>query len=112
VLAEAIDDVAVAPVPIDQAQARGLIGRLKSAKIFGHYRGLAPADVDALSWLMVRLSQFAYDHADEISAIDLNPVIVHSAGHGVSVVDALITKRAAAPQSHHALEVEEKAGVR
>ncbi len=112
VLAEATDDVALAPVPIDQAQARGLIGRLKSAKIFGHYRGLAPADVDALSLLMVRLSQFAYDHADEISAIDLNPVIVHSAGHGVSVVDALITKRAAAPQSHHALEVEEKAGVR
>ena len=42
---------------------------------------------------MVRLSQFAADHADEIAAIDLNPVIVHAQGDGVSVVDALIVKR-------------------
>jgi acetate---CoA ligase (ADP-forming) len=97
VMAEALDDVAVAPVPLDQAQARALIGRLKATKIFGRYRGFAPADVDALALLMVRLSQFAYDHADEISAIDLNPVIVHAAGEGLSIVDALITKRASAP---------------
>jgi acetyltransferase len=42
---------------------------------------------------MVRLSQFAADHADDIDAIDLNPVIVHAQGNGVSVVDALIVKR-------------------
>ena len=93
VLAEALGDVAVAPVPLDQGQARALIGRLKAANIFGRYRGFPPADIDALSLLMVRLSQFAHDHAEEILAIDLNPVIVHSAGDGVSVVDALITKR-------------------
>jgi acetate---CoA ligase (ADP-forming) len=92
-LAEALGDVALAPVPLDQAQARALILRLKGADVFGRYRGQAPADIEALSLLMVRLSQFAYDHAEEISAIDLNPVIVHGAGDGVSVVDALITKR-------------------
>ena len=112
VLAEALGDVAVAPVPLDQGQARALIGRLKAANIFGRYRGLPPADIDALSLLMVRLSQFAHDHAEEILAIDLNPVIVHSAGDGVSVVDALITKRAAAAQFHLAREMEEKARVR
>jgi len=42
---------------------------------------------------MVRLSQFAADHADDIAAIDLNPVIVHTRGDGVSVVDAVIVKR-------------------
>ena len=42
---------------------------------------------------MVKLSQFAFDHADDIAEIDLNPVIVHDKGHGVSVVDALIIKR-------------------
>jgi hypothetical protein len=40
---------------------------------------------------MVRLAQFAADHADDIDAIDLNPVIVHA--QGVSVVDALILRR-------------------
>ena len=43
---------------------------------------------------MVRLSHFAADHADDIAEIDLNPVIVHARGQGVSVVDALIVKRA------------------
>ncbi len=44
--------------------------------------------------LMVRLGQFASDHADTIAEIDLNPVLVHPQGKGVSVVDALIVKRA------------------
>ena len=93
VLVEALDDILLAPVPLDAAAARALIGRLKAAAIFGRYRGLPPADIDALAELMVRLSQFAADHADEIDSIDLNPVIVHGEGEGISVVDALIVKR-------------------
>jgi len=93
VLVEALDDVLLAPVPLDASAARALIGRLKAAAVFGRYRGLPPADVDALADLMVRLSQFAADHADEIDSIDLNPVIVHGEGEGLSVVDALIVKR-------------------
>jgi acetate---CoA ligase (ADP-forming) len=113
VLAEALGDVALAPVPLDQAQARALIRQLKGADVFGRYRGQAPADIDALSLLMVRLSQFAYDHAGEISAIDLNPVIVHEAGDGVSVVDALITKRSGeAAEFHDAGKMKTKAVLR
>ena len=48
--------------------------------------------MDALVDLMVRLGQFAADHADTIAEIDLNPVLVHAQGKGVSVVDALIVK--------------------
>jgi hypothetical protein len=69
-----------------------LLGRLKGAKVLGPYRGSPPADTDALIDLMVRLSHFVADHADEIAEIDLNPVIVHAAGEGVSLVDALIIK--------------------
>ena len=112
ILAEALDDVALAPVPLDQGQARALIGRLKGAQVFGRYRGMPAADLDALSWLMVRLSQFAYEHAGQIAAIDLNPVIVHAAGDGVSVVDALITKRHGGSSQHQgAAEAEMKAGI-
>lgn len=93
VLVEVMADVALTPVPIDQAGARALIGRLKAAQVFGRHRGAPPADIEALADLMVRLSQFAADHADDIAAIDLNPVIVHAQGEGVSVVDALIVKR-------------------
>jgi acyl-CoA synthetase (NDP forming) len=93
VLVEVLADVALTPVPLDHAGARALIGRLKGAQVFESYRGLPPADTEALADLMVRLSQFAADHADDIAAIDLNPVIVHTRGDGVSVVDAVIVKR-------------------
>jgi len=93
VLVETLGDVALAPVPLDHDAARALLGRLKGAQVLGPYRGSPPADIDALIELMVRLSHFAADHADEIAEIDLNPVIVHAKGQGVSLVDALIVKR-------------------
>jgi acyl-CoA synthetase (NDP forming) len=93
VLVEALGDVALAPVPFDQAAARALLSRLKGAKILEPYRGAPPADTDALIDLMVRLSHFAADHADQIAEIDLNPVIVHAKGKGVSIIDALIVKQ-------------------
>jgi len=93
VLVEALGDVVLSPVPIDHDAARALLDRLKAAKVLGRYRSAPPADVDALVELMVRLSLFAADFADEIAEIDLNPVIVHAEGEGVSIVDALIVRR-------------------
>ncbi|HET7849801.1 MAG TPA: acetate--CoA ligase family protein [Pseudolabrys sp.] len=93
VLVEALGDVALAPVPLDHAAARALIARLKAAHILASHRGAPPADIEALADLMVKLSHFAADHADDIAEIDLNPVIVHALGEGVSVVDALIVKQ-------------------
>jgi acetate---CoA ligase (ADP-forming) len=93
ILVEALDDTVLAPVPLDHAAALALLGRLKAAKVLGSYRGSPPADTEALIELMVRLSHFAADHADEVAEIDLNPVIVHAAGQGISLVDALIVKQ-------------------
>jgi hypothetical protein len=58
-------------------------------------RGAPPADRAALSELIAALSRFAADHASKIDEIDLNPVIVHPEGQGLTVVDALIIKRQA-----------------
>ena len=78
VLVEAVRDVALAPVPLDRDAAHALLGRLKGAALLGPYRGMPAADTEALADLMVRLSQFASDHAEDIAEIDLNPVIVHA----------------------------------
>jgi len=56
-------------------------------------RGAPPADKAALARLMATLSRFAADHADRINEIDLNPVIVHPKGQGLTIVDALIVRR-------------------
>ena len=57
-------------------------------------RGAPPADRVALAELIAALSRFAADHADQIAEIDLNPVIVHPRGQGLSIDDALIVKTA------------------
>ncbi len=93
VLVEALGDTALAPVPLHREAALALIGRLKGAKVFGPWRGWPAADTDALADVMVKLAQFAADHADTVAEVDLNPVIVHGKGDGVSIVDALIVKR-------------------
>ncbi len=95
VLVEALGDVALSPVPLDRETALTLIKRLKGAAVLGAHRGQPPADIGALADLMVKLSQFAHDHAGDIAEIDLNPVIVHGQGEGVTLADALIVKRSA-----------------
>ncbi len=90
---EVLRDVAFAPVPIDPDQALALLAELKGAALLDSVRGAAPADRPALAELMATLSRFAADHADLIEEIDLNPVIVHAQGQGLTVVDALIVKR-------------------
>ncbi len=90
---EVLKDVAFAPVPLDADDALALVGELKGAALLDGVRGAPPADKAALAELMVALSRFAADHADQIAEIDLNPVIVHEAGQGLSVVDALIVKQ-------------------
>src|SRR5690242_10532722 len=90
---EVLRDVAFAPVPLGMDDALDLIGQLKGVALLDAVRGEPAADRDALARLMVALSRFAADHADAIAEIDLNPVIVHAAGEGLTIVDALIVKR-------------------
>ncbi|MCY4364327.1 MAG: acetate--CoA ligase family protein [Gammaproteobacteria bacterium] len=93
VLVEVMDDVAVTPVPVSESQARYLLEELKIWKLLAGYRGNEPADVTALINLMVGLSRFAEANKDHIREIELNPVIVHTEGQGLTVVDALVINR-------------------
>ena len=90
---EVLRDVAFAPVPLGPDEALALIGELRGAALLDGVRGAKPSDKQALAELMAALSRFAADHADAVAEIDLNPVIVHPAGEGLTVVDALIVKR-------------------
>ena len=92
VAVEVMKDVVFAPVPLSKDDALGMIGRLKSAALLDAWRGQPPADKAALADLMVRLGRLAADHAETIAEIDLNPVIVHEAGRGATIADALIVK--------------------
>ncbi|MDP6689274.1 MAG: acetate--CoA ligase family protein, partial [Alphaproteobacteria bacterium] len=86
-------DVALCPVPMDRNAAEDLLNRLRGRKLLYGVRGEGPADIDALLGLVVNLSRLAADHGEVIGELDLNPVLVHGQGQGVSVVDALLVKR-------------------
>jgi acyl-CoA synthetase (NDP forming) len=90
---EVLRDVAFAPVPIGPDEALALVGELRGAAVLDGVRGAPPADTAALAQLIAALSHFAADNAELIEEIDLNPVIVHDRGQGLSLVDALIVKR-------------------
>jgi hypothetical protein len=90
---EVLRDVAFAPVPLGVEDALALLDELKGAALLDGVRGEPASDRAALAGLMVALSRFAADHAEVIAEIDLNPVIVHTAGEGLTIVDALIVKR-------------------
>ncbi len=110
VLVEAMGDVALAPVPLDRDAALALLGRLKGAAMLGPYRGMPAADTEALADLIVKLSRFAADHADDIGEIDLNPVIVHNKGEGVIGGRCLDRQASAADRAPYCGRVEGSSG--
>ena len=95
VLVEVLDDVVLSPVPVDAAEAAEMLRALRGRRILDGVRGGPPADVDALVGLLVVVSEFAAATGGALETLDLNPVIVHPRGQGVSVVDAGIVTGAA-----------------
>ena len=99
VLVELLDDFVLSPAPVDAAEAGRMLRELRGGRILDGVRGAPPADVDALVGLLVAVSELAAAAGDALEALDLNPVIVHSRGEGVSVVDAgIVTRRKHAPR--------------
>src|SRR5712671_6742164 len=90
---EVLRDVAFAPVPLGTDDALALLDQLKGVGLLDGVRGEPASDRAALAQLMAALSRFAADHADQVAEIDLNPVIVHPAGEGLTIVDALIVTK-------------------
>ena len=93
IFAEILDDTAISPLVADNAAALRLIDSLRCAPMLRGARGLPPRDRDALATMMLGLCRFAAENAEAVVEIDLNPVLVHERGMGVTAVDALIVRR-------------------
>jgi hypothetical protein len=71
-----------------------MLGELRLAPLLEGWRGAPPADVAALAALVARLSGFAAQFA-AVEEVELNPVRLHAAGAGLTILDALLRTRAA-----------------
>jgi succinyl-CoA synthetase beta subunit len=91
VLAETIEDVQFALPPFDAAHVRRCIDRLTLRPVLDGVRGQPAVDVEAFCSLAARFSEAAAALGDVLAEVDVNPVIVHTAG--AVAVDALVVGR-------------------
>lgn len=88
VQAEVVRDVAFAKAPVDEAQTRELILRLRAHRLLLEpFRGEPPVSIASLARILNGLGRLAEARPDVVS-VDLNPLIV--AGGEPVAVDALV----------------------
>jgi len=76
--------------PFSNDDAREALERLRIAPLFAGVRGEPPMDVDALCDTVVRIGELMLDPSARVMSLDLNPVLLDSAGNGCMVVDAVV----------------------
>lgn len=86
---EVLKDVVFRLAPLTDAEAARMVRAIRGYPILEGVRGEAPADVDAIEAMLLRLSQLVRDRP-EIQEMDLNPVIVGDEGEGAVCVDARV----------------------
>ena len=90
---ELFRDVIYRPAPVSATEACAMLIELKAAPLLSGFRGAAKADIPALSQLISQVSALAAAYRDRISEIEINPVLVHPEGQGVTIVDALVVRK-------------------
>ena len=76
---EARDDTALGLPPLNLNLARAMIARTRVFKLLRGYRGLPPADLDAVSLNLMRVSQLLID-LPQVVELDINPLLVDVSG--------------------------------
>ncbi|WP_405941861.1 acetate--CoA ligase family protein [Streptomyces sp. NBC_00207] len=89
VLVEVLHDAAVRVPPFGEDQARAMLTELRGHALLEGVRGAPPADVDALVEVVLRIQRMALELGDELSELDINPLMVLPRGQGAVALDAL-----------------------
>ncbi|MEA3025664.1 MAG: hypothetical protein QOF91_949 [Alphaproteobacteria bacterium] len=86
---EALGDVQLLPGGAGEAQIVEALGKLRSAKLLAGVRGAPPADIEAIAQTVMAIGRLMQT-MPELTEIDVNPLMVHAKGQGVTALDALI----------------------
>lgn len=93
-LVELLKDTVCALAPVSEAQVLAMIGKLKTAPLLTGWRGSPRHDIEALAAAVSNLSILAVQHADTLSTIEVNPLVVRPGTAGVVALDAVIETKA------------------
>ncbi|MDA9406567.1 acetate--CoA ligase family protein [Bradyrhizobium sp. CCBAU 45384] len=95
---ELMKDVALSGAPLDQAEARLLIGRTKAGVKMRGYRGKPALHEASAVKALVGLSNLIADAGNRIASIDVNPFLIN-ARTGVAVDALIVLNNAAAKRA-------------
>ena len=86
IFVEVFQDVAFRLAPLTRNGARNMVRSIKGHKLLTGYRGAPKTDITTIERMLVGLSDLVLDHP-EIKELDINPLLVHPEGEGVTVAD-------------------------
>ncbi len=86
VFVEVFQDVAFRLAPLTRNGAQNMVRAIKGHKLLTGYRGAPRTDIATIERMLVGLSEMVMNHP-EIKELDINPLLVHPEGDGVTVAD-------------------------
>jgi acetyl-CoA synthetase (ADP-forming) len=87
IFVEVLKDVTFRIAPVTEDEAAEMIGEVKAYPLLKGYRNTPPADLKAITKILVNTSRLVTEHP-EIKELDLNPIMVYE--KGAKAVDARI----------------------
>jgi acyl-CoA synthetase (NDP forming) len=93
---EALGDVRLMAPDLTEDEIVAELDKLKTAKLLHGFRNTPPVDVKAAAAAAVALGRLMRMRPD-VTEVDINPLMVHAAGHGATALDALIVTAGGEP---------------
>ena len=90
VMAELHRDTALRCAPVNEAEALEMIAEVKGLQPLAGWRGLPRGDLGALARAIAAVSRLAA--VAEVAEAEINPLIIHGEGGGVTVADAWVVR--------------------
>jgi acetyltransferase len=88
IFVEVFKDISFRVAPLTRQDAVEMIEEIKGKAILAGVRGQAPADLDAIIDVLLKVSELISDSEGLIDELDINPLIVYE--NGLKAADALI----------------------
>lgn len=90
ILVNLLNDSAIMLLPITREAASTAVLSLKGSALLRGFRGRPEGDLEAVVDAIMAVADFAMDHWDSVTELDINPLMVRPKGKGAVAADALI----------------------
>jgi acyl-CoA synthetase (NDP forming) len=90
ILVNLLNDSVIMLLPITREAASTAVLSLKGSALLRGFRGRPEGDLEAVVDAIMAVADFAMDHWDSVTELDINPLMVRPKGKGAVAADALI----------------------